>query len=97
MTGASNNYAFYGNLSAAAGRWNIHMAGDADNYLGGRLGIKTTANNGGNIEVGGTASFLVLLGMGFLNTRQYHLRLLINIGAILPPLQLLLHLSHCLI
>lgn len=64
MTGASNNYAFYGNLSAAAGRWNIHMAGDADNYLGGRLGIKTTANNGGNIEVGGTASFSGTSGYG---------------------------------
>jgi hypothetical protein len=43
MTGASNNFAFYGNLAAATGRWNLYMNGTADNYLAGKLAIGTTS------------------------------------------------------
>jgi hypothetical protein len=39
LTGATNNYGFYGNLPAAANRYNLYMAGTADNYLAGALGI----------------------------------------------------------
>jgi hypothetical protein len=39
LTGATNNYAYFGNIAAAAGRWNLHMGGGAQNYLAGNLGI----------------------------------------------------------
>ncbi len=39
LTGATNNYGFYGNIAAGTGRYNLHMGGSADNYLAGRLGI----------------------------------------------------------
>jgi hypothetical protein len=41
LTGATNNYGFYGNIAAAPGtsRYNLYMAGTADNYLAGSLGI----------------------------------------------------------
>ena len=39
LTGATNNYGFYGQLAAATGVWNLYMAGTANNYLAGALGI----------------------------------------------------------
>lgn len=41
LTAATNNYAFRGHLAAATGRWNLYMAGTANNYLEGNLGIGT--------------------------------------------------------
>ena len=38
-----NNFGFYGNIPAAANRWNLYMNGTANNYLAGSLGIGTTA------------------------------------------------------
>ena len=35
LTGATNNYGFYGNIAAGTGRWNFYAAGTADNYFGG--------------------------------------------------------------
>lgn len=43
LTGAANNYGFYGNIASGAGRWNLYMAGTADNYIAGKLGIGTTS------------------------------------------------------
>ena len=43
LTSATNNYGFYGNIASGTGRYNLHMAGTADNYLAGNLGIGTTA------------------------------------------------------
>jgi hypothetical protein len=43
LTGATNNYGFYGNLAAAAGRWNLYMNGTANNYMAGSLGIGSTS------------------------------------------------------
>jgi hypothetical protein len=43
LTGATNNYGFYGNIASGSGRWNMYMAGTADNYLAGSLGIGTTS------------------------------------------------------
>jgi len=37
LTGATNNYGFYGNIASGANRWNLYMAGTAANYLGGQL------------------------------------------------------------
>ena len=42
LTGATNNYGYFGNIGAATGRWNLYMGGTAQNYLAGRLGIGVT-------------------------------------------------------
>lgn len=41
MTGATNNYGFFSDLAAAAGRWNFYGAGSARNFFGG--GVEVTA------------------------------------------------------
>ena len=43
MTGATNNYGFYGNIPSGSNRWNIYMGGTANNYFAGSLGIGTTS------------------------------------------------------
>lgn len=50
LTGATNNYGFYGAIASGTGRYNLYMAGTADNYLAGSLGIGTTA-------IGGTTGY----------------------------------------
>jgi len=56
MTGATNNYGFYGNIPSGSNRWNIYMNGTANNYLAGGLGIGTTNIGGiyGNISIAKT-------------------------------------------
>ena len=39
LIGATNNYGFFGNIPAGTNRYNLYMAGTADNYMAGRLGI----------------------------------------------------------
>ena len=39
LTGATNNYGFYGGIASGANRYNLCMAGTADNYLAGNLGV----------------------------------------------------------
>jgi len=51
LTGATNNYGFYGNLAAASNVWNLYMNGTANNYLAGALGIGTTTLTGINLNV----------------------------------------------
>ena len=51
LIGATNNYGFYGQLAAATGTWNLYMAGTANNYLGGALGIGTTTLAGYNLRL----------------------------------------------
>ena len=43
LTGATNNYGFYSNIAAAAGRWNFYANGTADNYFAGNVGIGTSS------------------------------------------------------
>jgi hypothetical protein len=43
LTGATNNYGFYGGIAAGTGRYNLYMAGTADNYLAGKLGVWTSS------------------------------------------------------
>ena len=43
LTGATNNYGFYGDIASGTGRWNLYMNGTAENYLGGNLKIGGTA------------------------------------------------------
>jgi hypothetical protein len=44
LTGATNNYGFYGNIASGTSRYNLYMNGTADNYLAGNLGIGITPN-----------------------------------------------------
>lgn len=37
LTGATNNYGFYGNIPAGSGRYNFYAAGTADNYFAGNV------------------------------------------------------------
>ena len=37
ITGATNNYGFYGNIASGTNRYNLYMAGTAANYLAGTL------------------------------------------------------------
>lgn len=46
LTGATNSYGFYGAIAAGTGRYNLYMAGTAQNYLGGNLAI-----NGDKLQV----------------------------------------------
>lgn len=46
LTGATNNYGFYGNIASGTGRYNLYMNGTADNYLAGKLGIGSTPSAG---------------------------------------------------
>ena len=48
LIGATNNYAFYGLIPSGTGRWNLYMAGTADNYLAGNTGIGGAANSVGS-------------------------------------------------
>jgi hypothetical protein len=41
LTGASFNYGFYGNIASGTNRYNLYMAGTADNYFAGNVGIGT--------------------------------------------------------
>lgn len=43
LTGATNNYGFYGNIASGTNRWNIYMSGTASNYMAGALGIGRTS------------------------------------------------------
>ena len=57
MTGATNNYGFYGNIVAATNRYNLYMAGTADNYLAGNLGIGAVPSGSEILQVTGTSTF----------------------------------------
>ena len=54
LTGATNNYGFYGNLASASNVWNLYMNGTANNYLAGSLGIGASALTGWSLKVGKT-------------------------------------------
>jgi len=41
LTGATNNYGFYGNIAAGTGRWNFYAEGTANNYFAGSVGVGT--------------------------------------------------------
>jgi hypothetical protein len=46
LTGATNNYGFFGDLASGTGRWNLYMQGSAKNYLASGVNIGST--NDGN-------------------------------------------------
>ena len=52
LTGATNNYGFYGDIASGTGRWNLYMNGTANNYMAGSVGIGTTTLTGYTLAVG---------------------------------------------
>ena len=67
LTGATNNYGFYGQIASGTGRYNLYMSGDADNYMLGRLGIGASAAAAANVSLrlrktitGGVNSYSIL-------------------------------------
>ena len=62
LTGATNNYGFYGNIPSGTGRWNLYMSGTASNYIAGALGLGTTTITAQSLTVannitGGTIAY----------------------------------------
>jgi hypothetical protein len=51
LTGATNNYGFYGNIASGTNRYNVYMAGTADNYFAGNVGIGATSP-GAKLDLG---------------------------------------------
>jgi hypothetical protein len=39
----TNAYGFFGNIASGTNRWNLYMAGTANNYMAGALGVGTTS------------------------------------------------------
>jgi Collagen triple helix repeat (20 copies) len=56
MTGATNNYGFFGGLAAASGVYNLYMNGTAANYLAGRLGVGATNISGSMVQIVNTTA-----------------------------------------
>ena len=54
LTGATNNYGFFGNIPSGTNRWNLYMNGTASNYMLGSLGIGTTILTGYSLRVSKT-------------------------------------------
>jgi hypothetical protein len=53
LTGATNNYGFFGNIASGTNRWNFYANGTADNYFAGDVGIGTNAP-ASKLEVSGS-------------------------------------------
>lgn len=65
LTGATNNFGFYGNIAAAAGRYNFYAAGTANNYFAGNTGIGSAGATSISLSVsknitGGTNGYGVI-------------------------------------
>ena len=74
LTGATNNYGFFGNIAAATGRWNLYMNGTANNYMNGSLSIGTTSTtrkfqiSGTDINFSATSTSADATCYGVINT-----------------------------
>jgi hypothetical protein len=54
ITNGSSNFGFFGNVPAGTNRWNIYMAGTANNFLAGSLGIGSTSVGSSSLLVAKT-------------------------------------------
>lgn len=52
---ASNNFGFFGGVTAGFTKWNLYMNGSAKNYLAGSLLVGSTTDAGYKLDVTGTA------------------------------------------
>ena len=67
LTGATNNYGFYGNIASGTGRWNLYMNGTAANFISGNTRIGGTATDAGfKLDVEGTTRMLATASRSFL-------------------------------
>jgi hypothetical protein len=66
LTGATNNYGFYGDIASGTNRWNLYMNGTANNYLAGNLAIGSTSSTTDwlNIAASTTAKAHIYLAAG---------------------------------
>lgn len=66
LTGATNNYGFYGNIASGTGRWNFYAAGTAANYLAGGVIINNNLGVGaaGSPSYGTSGQVLTSAGSG---------------------------------
>jgi len=55
LTGATNDYGFYGNIASGTGRYNFYAAGTAANYFAGNVGVGITTP-ATNLDVAGSSS-----------------------------------------
>lgn len=60
LTGATNNYGFYGNIASGTGRWNFYAAGTAANYFAGNVGIGTNTTTAAQLTIAGNSSTAAL-------------------------------------
>jgi hypothetical protein len=51
ITSGTNNYGFYGDIASGSNRFNVYMAGTADNYFAGNVGIGATSP-GAKLDLG---------------------------------------------
>jgi hypothetical protein len=52
LISATNNYGFFGNIASGTNRWNLYMAGTAQNYLAGNTGIGVAAKTTAELSLG---------------------------------------------
>lgn len=58
ITGATNNYGFYGGIASGTGRYNLYMAGTAANYLAGALTVASKVTTLAQVETPDVTSLL---------------------------------------
>jgi hypothetical protein len=54
LTGATNDYGFYGGIAAAANMWNLYMAGTAQNAIAGKTRVGSTVAPANALDVTGS-------------------------------------------
>jgi hypothetical protein len=79
LTGATNNYGFFGDLASGTGRWNLYMQGSAKNYLASGVNIgSTNDDNWLDDSSNGAASTTLYIGNQSITTSS-DIRLKTNI------------------
>lgn len=71
LTGAVSNFGFYGNIPAGTNRYNLYMAGTADNYLSGSLGIGTAPLSTTKVFISNTASSTTVQEYGLITQSTF--------------------------
>jgi hypothetical protein len=64
LTGATNNYGFYGNMPSGGGSWNLFMAGAGNNYMAGNLLLGNSSDTTEKLQVTGTAKITGATSIG---------------------------------
>ena len=65
LTGATSNFGFRGDIASGTNRWNIYMAGTANNYLAGDTSIGTTTlGTATKLTIGGSETAVSAIARG---------------------------------